>query len=177
MAVDWLRSCYSTTIRPYKDSNLEVPIEWYFTDPHAPFLPFAHAFVSRNWEDVKDWVLDIGETPAANRPWKNGKTPSWVHNDFFGDRDTWFNGMALADRAGVPLNADGSDPRCAAGPVCQFFDLPRTLFARVRWQDFDNTAHDMGPLPLTTDNPIALDMYTGGPFTAPNGAVFACGFG
>jgi hypothetical protein len=76
--VDFLRSCYTTKIRPYSDSNDEVQIRWFFVDETTrPVLGFPTAFVSRNWLRDKTVPHKVGEV-IGDREWADGSKPLWV---------------------------------------------------------------------------------------------------
>lgn len=52
--MDLLRSCNVTRARIFENSDEEVWIRWYFTEPDAPAYPGVHAFGHPVWEDQRD---------------------------------------------------------------------------------------------------------------------------
>lgn len=117
--MDDIRSCYRTKIRPFKDSDIEVTIRWYFADPDAKRFPGWHLFSSLNWEGEQlpgATPVNPGEVPGAARPWCDGSKPFPIG---FDGQD--FCGPIEYFREGQPLAA-GLEPwpeicPCAAAPV------------------------------------------------------------
>lgn len=71
-----LRSCYTSKVRFFTNSALEVDIRWFFCDDAAPSLPYETVFNSRNWDSVEDSKADIGEIrKVAN--WVDGSPPPY----------------------------------------------------------------------------------------------------
>lgn len=75
MVVDMLRSCYSTMVKFFVDSDLEIPVQWYFCDEHALPYPGHTLFGSGNWASSRDDWPGPGEVLGAPRPWNNGLMP------------------------------------------------------------------------------------------------------
>jgi hypothetical protein len=87
LAVDVVRSCYSTKARLFRDDPTETDITWYFVPEDRPFLPFPTAISSRNWDATTTiWPAgkenppsgngtEVGEVIGAPRPWRNGSDP------------------------------------------------------------------------------------------------------
>jgi len=72
--MDWLRSCYSTKIRPWRDDPTEVDIVWSFVDDR-PFYRGRSVFRSLNWVDPKEVADAPGEIYDRPRPWRDGSLP------------------------------------------------------------------------------------------------------
>jgi hypothetical protein len=99
MAVDWLRSCY-TTVCNFGPGYEAVPIQWYFVDEAAPWIPGETVFRSIQWTDREtDDLSGLGEVWPAARPWAAGNEP-WqaVPCTYMGPADWWVNGVP----AGTP---------------------------------------------------------------------------
>ena len=62
-------------MRFYADRpDVLTPVEWFWSDEDAPWLPFENTFTSRNWLDSQlEWPL-LGEVQGAARPWRSGKS-------------------------------------------------------------------------------------------------------
>jgi hypothetical protein len=109
----------------WRDSELRVPIRWYFTDPKAPFLPFYNRFSSGNWSDVKDRWPGVGEFLGAPRRWVNGfQRPQPLQQGFRGNPFEWANGLLIRNAfgfGGVKCNGSATwawtHPFPAAGGV------------------------------------------------------------
>jgi hypothetical protein len=74
MGVDWLRSCHTSVWRFYKNSPDALTVgRFYFCDPNAPALPYAHDFYSATWTHGDEQSpLRTGPVQDAKRPWFNG---------------------------------------------------------------------------------------------------------
>jgi hypothetical protein len=109
-----LRSCYSTTARFFKDdTTVELPIQWYFTDPGAEWIGKQNVFNARTWygDDPSQWPL-LGEVQGAPRTWVDGAVPCVSSLGPFGSDDQWDHGALLSD-------ALVDDP--CKGPIVQPF--------------------------------------------------------
>jgi hypothetical protein len=73
--VDLVRSCYTTTMRFFRDSNLEIPVTWYKCAPTAKAFPGYTRFASGNWASTKDAWQGPGEANFKPRPWSDGRPP------------------------------------------------------------------------------------------------------
>lgn len=77
MAVDLLRSCYSTKMRFFSERpDVETLVHWYFCEPGAKILPYRTVFNSGNWWSDKNPDITLGEIPGSPRPWRNGQPPA-----------------------------------------------------------------------------------------------------
>jgi len=78
LCVDWLRSCYESKWRLFKDSTHETPGYYYFApEPDREHLEFPNHYGSRNWttDDFPPDEVVLGEMPASTtnvRKWRNG---------------------------------------------------------------------------------------------------------
>jgi hypothetical protein len=117
MVVDYVRSCYGTTCRFFKDAPERLePIYWYFTDPAALELGVPNVIASRNWLDATEPEWPVGELRSAPRVWFNGRMPrrpaglafDGLAADFAAGAD-FSAGRTLARNltTGIPLNCQG----------------------------------------------------------------------
>ena len=76
-AVDWLRSCYSSTWRFPLDSVPTRKGYFFFAPEGTPHYPGWSYFGSRNWHkgDGTDWP-DFGELEHARQAWRDGSFPT-----------------------------------------------------------------------------------------------------
>jgi hypothetical protein len=92
--MDVIRHEYFGVVRPYRDSDLEIPVYWYFTQPCARQMPYINAFSdNRNsWNHPYHPPLGMQEDfkPANLGNFRNtlGQWPK-------GTRDAWQNGVDL----------------------------------------------------------------------------------
>ena len=68
--MDWIRRSYTTTARPFRDSDETVTIVWYPCVPEAPALGFPTMMVSEDWDSEWTFPLPGGEVPGAPRPFR-----------------------------------------------------------------------------------------------------------
>lgn len=116
--MDYVRSCYSTRVRFFRDSDLEVTVRWYFCKPGAAIFPHYTLFGSGNWASDKFNWLGPGEVEETPRPWNNGATPAWADGQrFCGRPDQYADGLLLSDGKRVGYRFDGA-PCCCVGLVC-----------------------------------------------------------
>jgi len=108
-----LRSCYTTLIRPYSDSNDTVRIRWFFVDDGKP-LPFPTVFGSRNWLRDKTREYPLGEVKGADRDWADGSKPPWF--DPAAPCDCWKDPVRAVEGAKI------SDPQCQVPLWCSMED-------------------------------------------------------
>lgn len=103
--MDYLRSCYTTYVRFFRDRpDLLLPITWYWSPPGASLFPAPHRFGSLNWLQDKATDSPIGEVPGVKRPWSNGQTPAGsIGSDFCGDVEDFYNGVVYNPSANYPI--------------------------------------------------------------------------
>jgi hypothetical protein len=67
MVTDFMSTVYRTTVRPFRDSDVEVGLRYYWAPPGAK--PFNHwnAITSRNWLEFHDETLQLGEVSYTDR--------------------------------------------------------------------------------------------------------------
>jgi len=84
-------------MRLYQDSDLVVPIEWFFVPADREVVPFSHAFGSRIYD------RDDGPPPAIGEqyspvPWRGGKPPGPVATGgLCGSAEQWSAGARVDD--------------------------------------------------------------------------------
>jgi hypothetical protein len=102
-------------MRFFSDPSLLTPVEWFFTDPAAPWVGVPNVFNSRNWYGgVVGWP-ELGEVEGATRKWSPG-TKLYLAND-----------LPALDRAASWV--DGVDSsRARTSPPC----TPNGLFWWLR---------------------------------------------
>lgn len=76
MAIDLLRSCYSTIMAIHNNAPTQIPIFWYFVPDGTPIFPGYTLFASGNWASSKDGWFGPGEVQGAPRPWRDGSGPT-----------------------------------------------------------------------------------------------------
>ena len=97
-----VRSCYRTTIRPYRDSDKTVEIVWYFVDEDTPMLPYVHSFLSRNWDDREE-DRPLGETTDRTVYSKGFNAWGAASPPPLGLADWWLNGIPTDVGCLVPV--------------------------------------------------------------------------
>jgi hypothetical protein len=113
--MDFVRSCYSTTMRFQADPEILDRVTWYFAPGGAKLFPRRHSFGSLNWSDGKPTNNVIGEVVGASRPYSHGSTP-------FGVTGQNFCGEPYMYRRGSPLNSPPSFLLPNNLPVCCEYD-------------------------------------------------------
>jgi len=126
MAVDMLRSCYSTDARFFADRpDIVLPINWYFCPDGAQVLPGPHRFGSLNYLSDKNTPSPIGEVPGAARPYSKGQTPAGITGQSAcGSTDDFHDGVIYSETANYPVS--GGVKQCCN--TCF-----RGAYGRLRW--------------------------------------------
>lgn len=77
MAVEFLRSCYSSEWQLFRNSTQRTKGRYYFCDDATPFYPGFHNLASRDWND-KNWPHDVrlGEVVDAKHAYYRGDAPT-----------------------------------------------------------------------------------------------------
>lgn len=97
MAVDIMRSCYTAQMRFYRDSDDEIPVDWYFVPDDREYIRIEHSFMSRLYERTEEKVPPLGERYKPV-PWRGGTVPHIVGTSgFCGSKDQWQNGSLIAE--------------------------------------------------------------------------------
>lgn len=143
LAVEWLRSCYSSEWFLFSDSpTTAVRGRYYFSPPGTPFFSQPNLLGSRVWNPytVDDGTSPdpdvaapaLGESRSAAHRWDAGYLPvAMPSNVIIGNAACLADGALLAD--GVPLadQVEGFPPSCFLPPVPP---NPDYLFAFAIWR-------------------------------------------
>lgn len=123
-AVDFLRSCYETEVRFYRDIPDTCRVRWSYVPEGTPFVPYPNSWVSSNWDSDPKPLFDIGELPEYGKPWVDGLpigTLPQIH--VCGTREQWSIGMPRPPAVPVAVDADGVPLCCGAPAPLVFFCL------------------------------------------------------
>lgn len=107
--VDLLRSCYSTDVRFYTDSDETNRVTWYWVDSDWPGsdqpVPY-NVFSSGNWSWQKSNWPGQGEVLGASRTWRNGSKPLGVVNGvtWCGTDEQWAGSILYSDSVSDPCD-------------------------------------------------------------------------
>lgn len=114
---DVLRSCYKSSMRLYRDSDLLTEGAWYFTPEGAKQLPYDTFIVSREWDDDKrfPWV-GLGEVRARGKWVRGNPNPFLTGDHACGARDRWERGGLIAERGTIAVDEHGV-PECCSKRV------------------------------------------------------------
>jgi hypothetical protein len=132
MCMDLLRSCYSTSMRFFRDDPTECDVIWYWCPPDAKPFPGPTVFNSANWDSQKGIDGDLGEVRGAPRPWRSGQQP-WVDGGFFFNAQTF--SLAAAQVGDLVTVATNANPH-------MFQPGSEVFFGQLN----PGLAHDQGPL-------------------------------
>ena len=114
----WLRSCYSTQARFFYDSDIQLPIIWYWAAADAPIFTGRHTFAPITFSERFTYENPgVGESPSASRPWYNGSLPMAAPSYAVDGSPSWFiQGQMTSDPGlertdfGIPVNCAGPEP-------------------------------------------------------------------
>jgi hypothetical protein len=115
MAVDMLRSCYSTRMRFFRNRpDVTTLVHWFFCEPDAGILPFPTVFNSGNWWSDKTIDSPLGEVRGDPRPWRNGQPPAPYEGvQPCGTAEEFFRGTADPPVPPIERLANGMPVCCA----------------------------------------------------------------
>lgn len=117
--MDYLRSCYRASMRPYGDRpDIVIPGRWRFCPEDADVVPYAHPFGSHIWEadDPPPFAPEVGEAEGPY-PYSAGEVqPSAGGELLCGTREDW-EGTAPYDPARVGAGQTHPEglPNCCLG--------------------------------------------------------------
>jgi hypothetical protein len=98
--MDVVRSCYTSNMQFYQDTDAAEQVAWYFTD-REDFPTYPTAFVSSNWDSTYDKTdgCPVGEMQDGH-VWRNGSVPPDTPQGPkpCGTPDQWAGNIVLADR-------------------------------------------------------------------------------
>lgn len=161
------RYCYTTKMRPFRDSDLEVDIVWYPADPDAIVLPFP-SVVTNLEEMVMERSLGIyagwpvGEVPGALRPY-NAQTvkPLTGRGRYCGTPSMFRNGAYYDPDVNRPKRPDGLPLCCGEIPgLVQFTYQPFGLFDAPQSNMTYQPSYNVAPWTFTvtgwSEGPVTL---------------------
>lgn len=119
MAVDFLRSCYSTDCQ-WTEDGVTGTIVWYFCENGAAALPFPTVFNSKNWDERQVGWSGVGEVYLADRPYRDGSVVGDAPGTGppCGTADQWLNGQPTVWPEVTPVNELGTPICCNPVPDC-----------------------------------------------------------
>jgi len=99
MVVDWVRGCYRSRWRLFRDSDVETPGRYYFAAPGSQHFPGYHNFGSALWNPTDPKTIQgLGEVVTARRQHYNGQWDSiYPQSRYSGDLDCFANGERIAN--------------------------------------------------------------------------------
>jgi len=104
------RSCYSSTMRFYRDTGgVDVPVRWFFVDDAEP-LPFPTVFYSQRWNMGRDYANPpLGEQlDEFGQPWQSGAAPAVSFIPVpLGTADMFDRGVSLPPDPPLPCAVEG----------------------------------------------------------------------
>jgi hypothetical protein len=129
MIVDYLRSCYTATVRWQQGGAATARIRWLPAKPGAKIFPYRTAFCSSVWQPDFYPNLGVGEIDRY-RTW-SPNVPSVLAGDHFDGPAEWFLTGVPADHwADPPVNcglvAAIITPACSLGMTVQLQPLEVT---------------------------------------------------
>jgi len=102
-------------MRFFTDSDLVLPVEWYFVPSTRPVIPYANAFTSRQYDIGELVEPHLGERYAP-RFWRGGEVPRIVGEvGLCGSEEKWGNGASVLDPVLPKWNAT-QVPKCCGNP-------------------------------------------------------------
>ena len=116
--MDYLRSCYTSYMRLYKDRPDVLTLgSWHWCQPGARPLPFTHIFGSRNWLPNYDNVDGLlGEVPGRVGYSKGSASTRLTGQTFCGGQELWQSGSLYSQRGTPATGLDGIPLCCLVRP-------------------------------------------------------------
>lgn len=115
MAMDVLRSCYRTEMKFWSNSDVAIPVRWYWCKPGAKVFPGHHRFGSGNWASKRENWPGVGEVLGVPRPWDRGEPlPLVTGQQQCGSLETFENGALFDGIEHTPRTNQGV-PLCCLG--------------------------------------------------------------
>lgn len=118
--MDMLREgeLYRSSMRLFSDRpDVLTPGRWYFCQPGAQWVPFAHAFGSSAWHD-DEWEEDppIGEVFQAFIKHRKKGNPRLAGRKVCGSKKVWQEGVPYSQRGTLGVDDDGVPVCCTPNP-------------------------------------------------------------
>lgn len=168
MVVEWLRSCYSSTWRLFRDLTVLTRGYYYFSNTLAPHYEGFHNLGSSNWttDDRKGEPPTLGEvtTPTvAPRAWLAGPMPVGLPDAVsIGEADCFVNGEVFPLPRVERTLILGVDSRCwkkpPLAPVAnqwawhrpeEIAGIPHGEIVK-KWPDISGQSHHLTQTPLVS---------------------------
>lgn len=109
------RRPYRTTMRPFRDSDVEVTVHWYKVPASNPRLPYPSRINSLDWRDGQFSYSPVGEVVGVEREFDGWGhvVPPIPEDHICGERDDFeFGGRYLPDDPPLERGADGIPTCC-----------------------------------------------------------------
>ena len=112
--VDFLRHCYRSTWKLFRDSDALTVGKYYFSAPDARAFPGWHNFGSRTWYDKNNEILPgLGEDLTTRHLHLSGQWPGRMPEQrTVGGEDCFANGARIADQVDRSTLIDGYPEQC-----------------------------------------------------------------
>ena len=111
--MDMLRTAYTTTIKPWRDSDITVSIRWFRADPLAQPFPAEHRFGSLDWENDHN-NSGLGEQRPPRGGYDRGANfDSYMGVNFCGSLEAFKNGGTIGVDPALVLDSAGRSVGCA----------------------------------------------------------------
>lgn len=172
-AVEWLRSCYSSSKRLFRDQPTKLAFGRYYFNDKAPHYGGLHYFGSNNWQRGEmDDDPPLGEPIDASRKWYNGRAPERLPlPKIIGSPSCLADGETFPVAPPAPVLIDGIDSRCFLSPAAEIFnalcalDAPAAQAAYARMvelvyqEDFATLGNALNL--LTGETPVTMNAGSG----------------
>lgn len=119
--MDYLRSCYSSTMRLFIDgAEVLVHGRWHFCPEGAEDIPYMHRFAASTWDpDNADLDESIGEIRGVRGYFNGSSSPRILGQGWCGSQGLWENGSPLSLRGTMPVDTEGIPLCCLTGPLSE----------------------------------------------------------
>lgn len=127
MSVDWVRSCFSSNWRLFRDSlSTLVAGRFYFSPPNTPFYPGFHNLGSKKWYDTNNPIVQgLGEDLSTQQSYDTGNLPAIAVGTLpVGLSDCIANGESINNAVSGQSLVNGFITQCVNQPI---LDL-------IKWQ-------------------------------------------
>lgn len=145
--MDFMRGCYFSKMRLFKDSDRLDEVRWYFAPQGAKYFPYYHNFASRIWQNQHDYPNPpVGEQVPPQRVYSKGANIGRTLGQcFIGDASWFLTGAPIS----ILSEPEGNHPCCRQ----QFPPLPlEMLYIDATAGVVANRSADLGAN-------VSLDAY------------------